>query len=107
MFENLVRFFASSPLLLLFAVVALGYPISRIRIRCCQIWVRAHGNNWRSQIQFASMTIAPVAKTIQNSPRETSICGRRPVNTRASAEAKHDTAARQIKGLQRRRGEHL
>ena len=32
MFENLVRFFASSPLLLLFAVVALGYPISRIRI---------------------------------------------------------------------------
>ncbi|MBK8725254.1 MAG: transporter [Holophagaceae bacterium] len=32
MFESLVRFFASSPLLLLFAVVALGYPISRIRI---------------------------------------------------------------------------
>jgi putative transport protein len=32
MFENLVRFFASSPLLLLFAVVALGYPISKIRI---------------------------------------------------------------------------
>lgn len=32
MFDNLVRFFASSPLLLLFAVVALGYPLSRIRI---------------------------------------------------------------------------
>ncbi len=32
MFENLVRFFASSPLLLLFAVVALGYPLSRIRV---------------------------------------------------------------------------
>jgi len=32
MFENLVRFFASSPLLLLFAVVALGYPLSKIRI---------------------------------------------------------------------------
>jgi putative transport protein len=32
MFENLVRFFASSPLLLLFAVIALGYPISKIRI---------------------------------------------------------------------------
>ena len=32
MFENLVSFFASSPLLLLFAVVALGYPLSKIRI---------------------------------------------------------------------------
>ena len=32
MFENLVSFFASSPLLLLFAVVAFGYPISKIRI---------------------------------------------------------------------------
>lgn len=41
MFESLVRFLASSPLLLLFAVVALGYPLSRIRIAGASLGIAA------------------------------------------------------------------